>query len=276
MRAEKLASLGQLAGGVAHELNNPLTAVLGFAELIAETANEVRVRGDARTIVTEALRMKEIVQNLVDFWRPAAQVDRPVEVVPLLEEVIAECAARLEELGVRVEIAAPGSVPPIRGDSQRLRVVLEHLLNNAVQAIDQVRERTYAQQSGLEEAGSGPPGDMRLQAGDAEPPAIRVTVSESSGGLERGGRAVHVVVSDTGPGFREPSRVFDPFYTTRQPGDGPGLGLSICYGIVREHGGEISAFNLHPHGAAVVVELPVRETIADESAARVVVRKTAQ
>ena len=70
-------------------------------------------------------------------------------------------------------------------------------------------------------------------------------------------RALHVIVSDTGTGFRDPARVFDPFYTTKGPEQGAGMGLSICYGVVREHGGEISAFNLHPHGAAVVVELPV-------------------
>jgi signal transduction histidine kinase len=262
MRAEKLASLGQLAGGVAHELNNPLTAVLGFAELIAETADEERVRGDANTIVAEALRMKKIIQNLVDFWRPAAQVDRSVEIVPLLREIIAECAARLEQRGVRLEIAAPGSLPTVRGDAQRIRVVLEHLLGNAAQAVDPVGAAGWLQQDGAEEAAWSPT-TMRLERDEAEQPVIRVTVSESSHGSEHAGRAVHIVVSDTGPGFREPSRVFDPFYTTRQPGEGSGLGLSICYGIVREHGGEISAFNLHPHGAAVVVELPVRETISD-------------
>jgi C4-dicarboxylate-specific signal transduction histidine kinase len=77
---------------------------------------------------------------------------------------------------------------------------------------------------------------------------------------------VHVIVSDTGPGFRQPGRAFDPFYTTRQPGEGTGLGLSICYGIVREHGGEISAFNLHPTGAAVVLELPVGDFFVEDFA----------
>jgi signal transduction histidine kinase len=72
---------------------------------------------------------------------------------------------------------------------------------------------------------------------------------------------VQIVVSDTGTGFREPGRVFDLFYTTQAPGQGSGLGLSICYGIVREHEGEISAFNLHPSGAAIVVELPILEVV---------------
>jgi signal transduction histidine kinase len=273
-RAEKLASLGQLAGGVAHELNNPLTAVLGFAELIAETASEDHVRDGAHTIVTEALRMREIIQNLVNFSQPGPQVDRPVEIVPLLEGLVAECSPRLERVGVRLEIAAPGVLPPVRGDAQRLRIVLEHLLNNAAQAIDQSRHRDQSQSKAADDSAAAY-GDTRLERGEAEAATIRVTVSESSSGLQRAGRAVNVVVSDTGPGFPHPSRVFDPFYTTRQPGDGAGLGLSICYGIVREHGGEISAFNLYPHGAAVVVELPVRETLADYREDRIVLRETA-
>ena len=89
-------------------------------------------------------------------------------------------------------------------------------------------------------------------------PVIRVTVTHDQ-------KMLRLIVSDSGPGFREPARVFEPFYTTRQPGEGSGLGLSLCYGIVREHGGEISAYNLHPHGAAVVVELPLQRTVMDRS-----------
>ena len=91
------------------------------------------------------------------------------------------------------------------------------------------------------------------------------------------GRRVHLVVSDTGPGFREPGRMFDPIYTMQEAGDGAGMGLSLCYSIVQEHGGEISAFNMHPHGAAVAVELPVARAAgkksvgADGSARRVTV-----
>jgi signal transduction histidine kinase len=123
-------------------------------------------------------------------------------------------------------------VPVVRGSRDRLRQVLEHLLNNAAQAV--------ASASALR---------------DGEEHAIRLTVGHD-------GRMVRLIVSDTGPGFRDPGRVFDPFYATQQPGQG--LGLSICYGIVREHGGEISAFNQHPHGATVVVELPVCEIVAEK------------
>ncbi|WP_433984597.1 ATP-binding protein [Tunturiibacter empetritectus] len=86
------------------------------------------------------------------------------------------------------------------------------------------------------------------------------TAGDDSGDASEGldGRRVHLIVSDTGPGFREPGRIFDPIYTMQEAGDGAGMGLSLCYSIVQEHGGEISAFNMHPHGAAVAVEMPVR------------------
>jgi signal transduction histidine kinase len=243
-RAEKLAGLGQLAGGVAHALNNPLTAVLGFAELIGETARESRVRLDARTIVVEALKMKATVGRLVEFWQPARTADEAVDVMAMLRELEMGCAVKLAERGVRLEIVATEDVPAVSGGKARLREVMEHLLNNSAQALA---------------------GFRALEDGEGEH-RIRVTVSFDE-------RAVHLIVSDTGPGFKEPAKVFDPFYTTRGPEAGAGMGLSVCYGIVREHGGEISAFNLHPHGAAVVVELPVRRVVVEEIAQRETARQ---
>ncbi len=120
LRAEKLAGLGQLAGGVAHALNNPLTAVLGFAELIAETAKEPRVRKDAVTIVREALAMRDTVQGLMHFWRPPARCDAPVALEPLLRELAAACEAKLEERGVGLVLQVDAQTPVIRGDTERL------------------------------------------------------------------------------------------------------------------------------------------------------------
>ncbi|MCU1226464.1 MAG: histidine kinase [Edaphobacter sp.] len=231
-RAEKLAGLGLLAGGVAHALNNPLTAVLGFAELIAETSKDPRVQEDAGTIVREALRIRETMERLLTFWRPAAVEVEQVDMTSLLQELTRECEEKLANRGVQLAVQAGENIPCVRGNRNRLREVMEHLLNNAAQAI----------------ASAG---------GKNKEPVIRVAVSHDD-------RRVQVIVSDTGPGFRDPERVFDPFYTARGPGEGAGLGLSICYGIVREHGGEISVFNLHPHGAAVAVELPVRECVAGD------------
>ena len=237
LRAEKLAGLGLLAGGVAHALNNPLTAVMGFAELIADTTQDSRVEKDARTIMQEAQRMRETVESLLNFWRPGGQSDELVRMTAVVEELAAACRETLESRGVRLVVQVGEDVPAVRGNKEKLRQVMEHLLNNAAQAI-----------------ASSPKDDAGFEH------AIRVTVSHDARGL-------HVIVSDTGPGFRQPGRAFDPFYTTRQPGEGTGLGLSICYGIVREHGGEISAFNLHPRGAAVVLELPVGSFFVEDFAA---------
>jgi C4-dicarboxylate-specific signal transduction histidine kinase len=163
-----------------------------------------------------------------------------VDVTALVRELAAACVETLEGRGVRLVLEVGEEDAMVRGSRHRLRQVLEHLLNNAAQAMARVD--------------AGRVGEERV---------IRVSVSHEAG-------RVHVVVSDTGAGFREAARVFDPFYTVGEMGVGAGAGLSICYGIVREHGGEISAFNLHPHGAAVAVELPVADL--EEKKSSVVVR----
>ncbi len=229
LRAEKLAGLGQLAGGVAHALNNPLTAVLGFAEMIAESSTDARVRQDAGVIVAEALKMKDTVQRLTEFWRPSVLTDETVDLALMLREIAASCEAKLRSRNVTLTLTVEDQLPRVRGNHDRVKQVMEHLLNNAAQAISV---------AGMPEE-------------EGQVHSIRITASHSD-------QCVHLIVSDTGAGFAEPARVFDPFYTTKSADLGSGLGLSICYGIVREHEGEISAFNLHPRGAAVVVELPVK------------------
>lgn len=234
-RAEKLAGLGLLASGVAQALENPLTSVLGFAELITETSREPRVRTDAEAIVQEARRIQHTVENLMNFGRSGPPIDEPVGMEELVRDVAAECEGKLESRGVGLVLEIGDNLPMVRGCEDRLRQVLEHLLNNAAQAMASVA------------------GDRQREH------EIRVS-------LIRDATAVQLIVSDTGPGFREPERVFDPFHPARQPGEGAGVGLSICYGIVREHGGEIHAYNLHPYGAAVVVELPFEKSLGQEHA----------
>ena len=236
LRAEKLAGLGLLAGGVAHALNNPLTVVMGFAELIAHTTSETRVQEDAEAIVREAKRMRDAVDGLANYWQPVANGDEVVEIPALLEELAAACTGKLESRGVRLELRMVEGTPPVRGNRERLRQVVEHLLNNAAQAVGAAQ-------------GMGVISPLNEEDGEH---VIRVSISHDD-------QMLSLIVSDTGPGFREPARVFDPFYAaTVKTGEGAGLGLNLCYGIVREHGGEISAFNLHPHGAAVMVELPMK------------------
>jgi signal transduction histidine kinase len=235
LRSERLAGLGQLAGGVAHALNNPLAAVMGYAELIAETSDEERVKEDAAMILREAVRMRETVQNLVDLWRPATPIDEAVDMTALVRELTGACEEKLKARGVRLVVEAGENGAVVLGSKYRLQQVLEHLLNNAAQAV------------------------AAAPAAAGEKHLIRVTVRQDE-------RGVQVIVSDSGTGFVEPARAFDPFYTGLRPGQGAGLGLglSVCYGIVREHGGKISAFNLHPCGAAVVLELPAGSAVEPE------------
>lgn len=115
LRAERLAGLGLLAGGMAHALNNPLTAVLGFAELIADTAGEGRVKEDAGIIVREAQRMRQTVETLLEFWQPMAQNAEPVDVTGLVRELAGACTERLESRGVRLVVQAGDEVMAVRG-----------------------------------------------------------------------------------------------------------------------------------------------------------------
>ncbi|NYF50490.1 sensor histidine kinase [Tunturiibacter gelidoferens] len=247
MRAERLAGLGMLAGGMAHALSNPLTAVLGFAELIAGSTGEARVKTDAEIIVREALRMRQTVETLLEFWKPVGQGDELVDLTELVRELAAACGEKLESRGIRLVVQADGEVPEVRGNRHRLRQLLEHLLNNASQALAGVRETKTGEELVIR---------MSLSCSGSCPESTSGSAPDSASGGD--GRRVHLIVSDTGPGFREPGRMFDPIYTMQEAGDGAGMGLSLSYSIVQEHGGEISAFNMHPHGAAVAVELPVR------------------
>jgi len=220
--AEKMAGLGMLANGVAHELSNPLTTVLEFAEQIVDTAKDTRVQADAKTIVHEALRMRQTVQELVKFGKSEKRIDEPVDIVGLLRAMVAECEEKLKSRGVALVMDAEDDVPAMRGNEDALRQVLEQLLNHSAEAIDSIEEDAEERER-----------------------EIRVSVTYDAA-------SVQVIVSDTGPGFEVPEQVFDPLNPP-----GLGMGLGICYGIVHEHGGQISAFNLHPYGAAVMLELPL-------------------
>jgi signal transduction histidine kinase len=222
-----------LARGMAQTLNHSLTAVVGFAELIAETAGMSRVRSDADKIIQEAQRMRQTVQNLLTFGRAAAQAEEPVEIAALVREMTSGCKEKLNSRGIRLVVEVEDGVPPVRGNGERLRLVLEHLLDNAAHAIASVGNEVKREHE------------------------IRIAVSHDP-------RSVQVIVSHTGPCFKDPARVFDPSHMPPPSSDGAKAGLSVCCEIVQEHRGEISAFNLHPYGAAVVVELPLGKAMGHE------------
>ncbi len=224
IRSEKLAALGQLVAGVAHELNNPLTSVMGYGELLADDVPAGTTRDRLEKLANEARRMKRIVENLLRFSRQRSADRQPVDLPPVIEDVLAlrEYYIRTRNLTVMVDVEA--DLPRVAVDEDQFKQILLNLLNNAIDAVE----------SGSE------PRKIMLRA------------------FQRGRRA-NVEIEDTGPGFADLNRAFDPFYTTKPVGKGTGLGLSICYGIIKEHEGEIRLENLHPRGARVTVELPLAE-----------------
>ena len=238
MHAEKLAAVGQLVSGVAHEVNNPLTAILGFADLLMENPEMPDSgRKDLRVILQEAQRTKQIVQNLLSFARQMPPQRKAVDLNTILRRTIQLRAYDFHSRGVDVVEDLEESIPAVMGDSHQLQQVFLNVLNNAY---DAVRDT-------------------------GRPARIQICTKRQS-------RFVEVSFRDNGYGISFPDRIFDPFFTTKEIGKGTGLGLSICYGIVREHGGEILCHNnTDGDGATFIVRLPaVTETASMGAAAGVV------
>ena len=224
MHAEKMAAVGQLVSGVAHEVNNPLTAILGFTDLLMENPElPESARRDLRVILQEAQRTKQIVQNLLSFARQMPPQRQLVQLNSILQRTVHLRSYDFISHGIQVVERLDESLPAVVGDSHQLQQVFLNILNNAY---DAVRETS-------------------------RPARIEIRSAPASSFVE-------ISFRDNGMGIADPERIFDPFFTTKDVGKGTGLGLSICYGIVREHGGEIVCHNnLDSEGATFVVRLPV-------------------
>jgi signal transduction histidine kinase len=221
VHSEKLVSLGQLAAGAAHEINNPLTAILGYSDLLADDQGlPERTRATAAKIREQARRTKNLVQNLLSFARQVPPERTLLDINTVVTNAVQLRALDLHNGGSRIEQHPESVLPGVRGDSNQLMQVFFNIINNALDAM--------AEQGG---------GVLTIKT-------------------QRDRANVVVLFSDSGPGIREPHRVFDPFYTTKPVGKGTGLGLSICYGIVQEHGGNIRCYNGQTGGAVFRVELP--------------------
>jgi two-component system NtrC family sensor kinase len=225
-QSEKLAALGQFVAGIAHELNNPLQGVLGHLELLRATgAFPKPLKREMQTIYREADRAAKIVRNLLVFAGSRRLVNRAVSLTAVLQKVLALRVPACRTLDIEVVRHYDEKLPRVQSDPLLLHQVFLNIVMNAEQAI----------------AAKGGPGRIELTA------AFDVAI----------GRIV-ATVRDTGSGIPEDAltRIFEPFYTTKEVGKGTGLGLAIVYGIMQEHGGHIAAAN-HPDGGAVfTVELP--------------------
>jgi len=219
VQSEKLASLGQLVGGAAHELNNPLAAMMGYAELLGSTELSSEQRSLMQKFEQQVRRTRTLVSSLLSFAKQVPAEKTLVDISALLQTAVKLCLPQSRGPNVQVHTDIASDLPRVLGDSNQLLQVCLHITNNALHA--------------LTETGGTLTVTARLQ--DA---------------------LVVLEFSDNGPGMEEPDRVFDPFYTTRPVGQGPGLGLSVCYGIIQEHNGKITCGNRPEGGATFRIELP--------------------
>ena len=222
LHSEKMAAVGQLISGVAHELNNPLTAILGYSQLLT-SCGEVGPQGleYSEKLYKQAQRTHRIVQNLLSFARQHKPERIPVRLNRVLEDTLALRDYDLRMNNIRLTLNLAQDLPLASADPHQLQQVFLNLVNNAVDAI-------------LE---TSPKGELWVRTAKEADKFVMEFV-------------------DSGPGVKDPSKVFDPFYTTKPVGKGTGLGLSICYGIITEHGGRIHVCNVPPRGACFTIELP--------------------
>ncbi len=234
IQAEKLAAMGQMLAGVAHELNNPLTAILGASELLRERQGvDDNTKRQLEMTHRQARRAARIVQNLLEFSRPASPQKKTLDLNVVIDRTLQLQDHSLRRNNVEVEFQSVPGFPLIVGDANQLIQIFLNLISNAEQAIREAR----------------PSGRIQIRLG-------------------RSGNRVSATVQDDGIGIPPDvlPKLFDPFFTTKRPGGGTGLGLSICMSIVREHGGNIEASSLPAGGAAFTVTLPVAEPEAGRRA----------
>jgi len=224
IQSAKMAAVGQLVSGVAHEVNNPLMAIAGYAEMLLKKAEDESSQRRLQRLHGETTRAIAIVQNLLSFARKRELEKVPVSVNENLESVIQLRAYEMSLENIEIETDFAPDIPTAMGDFQQLQQVFLNLLINAEQAIK----------------GASDSGKVVIRTRQAD------------------GRT-RVTFVDDGPGIPEEaqSRIFEPFFTTKGDGEGTGLGLSICYGIIEDHGGKITVESKEGQGTAFTIELPV-------------------
>ncbi len=236
VQASKLAALGQMSAALAHEINQPLAALkttLASAKLLIRNGSTERAAATVATIDDLVARMSELTQHLRAFARKDFGEMEPVDVTVVVQRALALANARLGAEGVRTVIDVPASGVMVTGNATRLEQVLLNLLGNAADAVSHEHERMIA-----------------------------VSVLQN-------GAQVQVSVADSGPGITPAhiASVFDPFFTTKQVGKGLGLGLSISYAIIEDHGGRLRAHNRKVGGAEFSFSLPVAQSVAPAATA---------
>jgi len=221
-QSEKLASIGRLAAGIAHEINNPLTGVLTFAHLLKQKENMVEEdRHDLDVIIRETTRVREIVRGLLDFARQSPPAKEALAINDVIQRTMKLIRSQKEFRNVRIEEALDPKLPPVLGDKNQLQQIFLNLALNACEAM---------------------------------PEGGTLTIETFAAG-----GSVHILFKDTGTGIKKEhmDKIFDPFFTTKPVGKGTGLGLSVSYGTVQQHSGTIKVESEEGTGTTFMIALPL-------------------
>jgi two-component system NtrC family sensor kinase len=239
VQSAKLAAVGELAAGVAHEINNPLTTIIALTSLLAESSSfsEAQHGEDLRMIHIESRRARDIVRNLLNFARATTPKPQLVDFNQLVEEAISLVYIQQVSQKIILQKSLP-DLPQLSLDINQMKQVIVNLLNNAIQAMLDNEEQGIL--------------------------TIKTAVETLKEGGTNGAESVVIcTISDSGPGIAPEhiDKIFDPFFTTKEVGQGTGLGLSISYGIIKKHGGEIRVDSKLGQGATFILTLPISDQL---------------
>jgi signal transduction histidine kinase/ActR/RegA family two-component response regulator len=226
-QAEKLSAIGELVSGVAHEINNPLSAIIGFAEILDMETEDNQIKTDLRKIIQEAVRASKIVKNLLTYARMEGHTKQLTQINDLITQAIELRSYEWRVNNIEIVQDLCSSLSPTMVDPNQIEQVILNILNNAGQAVQEEKK---------------------------EKAQIRVSSQQRNG-------QIIIKIGDNGPGIPDESlpKIFDPFYTTKEVGRGTGLGLSVSYGIIKDHGGSIEVETEVGKGSIFTITLPVVE-----------------
>jgi signal transduction histidine kinase len=229
-QTEKLAAIGQLAAGVAHEINNPMGVIQCYARLIVKSQEPgSQTMQDAEIIQKHTRQCKKVVEDLLNFARISESRKQVGRIDDCLTEVVAVLEPHYNKEGITLSVEKAADLPPVEVDEVQFKQVLMNLIINAVQAM--------------------PEGGRIAVTADCDPETGALLVSVADTGLGIGEKHLH--------------RIFDPFFTTKGAGKGTGLGLSVSYGIIQQHGGDITVESVPGNGTTFTITLPAKEAVAE-------------
>ncbi|TNF50658.1 two-component sensor histidine kinase, partial [bacterium] len=262
IRYEKLASVGRLSAGIAHEIGNPLSAILGYSGILLREDPDPEARQYLEYIEKETERIQRIISGLLEFSRPHETKVEALDVNELIRAALELLSPQKPFKDIRLVLNLADDLPAIQGDRYQLQQAFINILLNGAQALKGEGEMVFTSlERRLEGRESQSPRRRATDSEEMDYAAMRRT-SDDLPALGEGDRVVTVSIRDTGIGIPADliDRIFDPFFTTKQAGEGTGLGLSVTFGIVQAHGGRLRVRSKEGEGTEVSVDLPVTDS----------------